>query len=107
MNAMNEEYTVQQASQKAVEWCKNNAGWQRICDIGDTAHLYEKWEDLPIRERQSWAGLYRGSAKSAWEEFGNARCKVPFGFIAGDGSFYASAVHVPIGHNFMMVFKTS
>lgn len=104
---MSEFTSVEQASKEAVKWCEMHPGWQRICDIEDTDSLYKKWEELPIRERQSWAGIYRSHAKDAWEEFGQAPCKVPYGFISGDGKFYSRAVHVPLGHNFMMVFKTA
>jgi uncharacterized protein YegP (UPF0339 family) len=35
-----EAYTAEQAAIKALEWCKQNPGWKRICDIENTDALH-------------------------------------------------------------------
>jgi len=106
----NEYYSPEQAAELAIKWCKENQGWQRICDIeGGSDHLYLIWDELPKKVRKSWEDDYgRYSAKSAWLEFGRAECKVPRGFVTGKGEFYSweDQNKIPAFHNIMMVFKT-
>lgn len=103
-----ESYTTEQASSKALEWCKNNKGWKRICDIADSDNLYKTWDELPEKIKKSLIDEFgKYSAESAWREFGDSYCKVPFGFISGKGDFYDNILDVPKFHNLMTVFKIS
>jgi len=101
-------YSVEQASQHAIEWCKNHKGWQRICDIKDYDTLYYDWNELRQSERNYWIEEYgKNSAEAAWREFGRRKCKVKYGYISGKGEFYTDVLKVPYLHNLMSVFKTS
>lgn len=103
---MQETYTVEQAAQKALEWCEKHPAWKRICDIENTDSLYYTFSELPKREQKYWIDTYgEYSAESAWREFGRGKCKVPFGHITGKGEFYDDILQVPLHHNMMMVFK--
>lgn len=102
---MMEQYTNEQAAEKALEWCSFHNGWKRICDIENSGALYKTWEELGEREQKRWAAEFgKHAAKDAWREFGEIPCKVPFGFIGGDGKFYKRLYDVPPG-GLMMVFK--
>jgi hypothetical protein len=103
-----EYYSPEQAALKAQRFCEETQGWKRICDIPDSDSLYLTWEELPKKTRNSWIREYgEYSAESAWREFGQAVCKVPFGHISGKGEFYPNYefVKAPSGHNGMMIFK--
>ena len=69
---------------KYREWQKQNPEWELCCDIGDTEVLYVQWEELPKRERMSWIGAYRDSAKAAFEEFAVKWCKVQRAVLCPD-----------------------
>ncbi|MGO4697739.1 hypothetical protein AB4Z50_25970 [Paenibacillus sp. 2TAB26] len=105
---INEFYSVSQASLQAQKFCEENHGWRRICDIWDSENLYLTWEELPKKIRNYWIGKCgEYSAESAWREFGNSICKVPFGCVSGKGDFHPNyeMVNAPLGHNMMMIFK--
>ncbi|WP_332237927.1 hypothetical protein [Sporolactobacillus sp. KGMB 08714] len=105
---MTETYTIEEAADKALTWCDKHPGWQRIYDIDDTGSLYKTWKELSEKVKKPWIehfGQY--SAEAAWREFGDAPCKVPYGFITGKGDFFRSIIDVPQFHNVMMVFKVS
>jgi len=105
---MKETYTAEQASQKALEWCKKHKGWQRICDIENSDSLYKTWDELSERIRKTWIEEFgKSCAESAWKEFGARPCKVPYGFITGKGEFYMDVLQVPRFHNLMTVYKIS
>lgn len=93
------EYTVEQASQHALEWCKQNRAWLRICDIPDIGAYYVQWDELSARDQKGWGSQY------AYEEFGTKRAKVEMGYITGKGEFKSSALDVPLGHNLMTVVR--
>lgn len=89
----------------ALEWCQKNPGWKRIGDIPDSDALYKTWEELPQKTRALWEQQYGDhSAESAWCEDGRGVCKVPFGFIGTDGTFYPQITDVPVNLNSCMVF---
>jgi hypothetical protein len=102
-----DEYSTDEAADKALIWCEKNPGWKRICDLeGDSSELYKTWEELSKKEQKSWIREYGElGAKDAWEELGHSPCKVPFGFISGKGEFYDSIIKVPSFHNLMQVYK--
>lgn len=102
-----EEYSTEEASEKALKWCEEHPEWTRICDLNcDSNDLYKTWEELSERERKSWIHEFgENEAKEAWEEFGKKVCKVPYGFISGKGIFYNSVLDVPLYHNLMQVYK--
>jgi len=102
---MEKYYSAEQASQEAIKWCEKHPGWKRICDINDPIKLYKTWEELPKYIRRLWKRDFRSSAKAMWEEYGNAICKVSFGFISGEGKYYRRCIDIPHGYNFMMGFK--
>lgn len=101
-----ESYTAEQASQRAQEFCDLNPTWQRICDIEDSDALIVPCSELPHRERNAILG-YRADY---WDEYPDG-CYRPtrhrYGFVGGDGVFYDEIAHVPLGHNFMMVFQVN
>ncbi|MED2258271.1 hypothetical protein ABEO98_21685 [Brevibacillus parabrevis] len=101
-----ETYSFEQAKQHALDWCNNNPGWKRICDIENTDALYCTFSELPKKEQKYWLDTYgEYSAESAWREFGRGKCKVPYGFITGKGEFYDDVLKVPLHHNLMQVYK--
>lgn len=103
-----ETYTTEQAAEKAIEWCANHPGWKRICDIENSDSLYKVWEELSEKARKSWINEYgEYSAESAWREFGERPCKVPYGFVTGKGEFYRKILDVPLHHNIMTVYKVN
>lgn len=91
-------FSVEQASQHAVEWCKSHPAWVRICDLGNTDCYYVQWGELSDRERASWGSEY------AYNEFATKRKKVRTGHISGKGEFFEDILDVPRWHNSMMVF---
>lgn len=94
------------AAVKALEWCRNHIGWERICDIEDADSLYKTWDELSERKKNPWIrkfGLL--GAKEAWGEFGDQPCKVQYGFISGEGKFYKDILDVPLSHGLMQIFK--
>ncbi|GAA5416216.1 hypothetical protein Pryu01_01248 [Paraliobacillus ryukyuensis] len=103
-----ETYSVEQASRNALNWCENNKGWARICDIENVDSLYKNWAELSEKEKSYWVKQFgQYDAESAWIEFGKSPCKVPYGFITGKGDFYRNILDVPLHHNLMTVYKVS
>ncbi len=102
-------YTVQQAADFALQWCRQHQGWMRVCDLPedvDADDFYTKWEDVPATQREWWLQEYgRQAAKKMWEELGVKTCKIPYGFVSGKGEFFEEITQVPLNHNSMMVFK--
>jgi hypothetical protein len=72
--------------EKFREWQRNNPEWELLCDISQEKKdlLFETWSTLPKCERMHWVGTYRESAKSAWEEFGVARCNFEVKYLSND-----------------------
>ncbi len=104
---MTKTYTTDNASQQALKWCGNHKGWQRLCDIKDPDSLYKTFQEIPARERNYWEKECRTDPVGAWREFGDAHCRVEFGYISGAGEFFKSIISVPQFHQSMMVFKTT
>ena len=103
-----ESFSSDDAANKAIKWCEKHKGWKRICDIKDSDILYKNWDELNKKVREYWIEEYgKYSAESAWREFGDRPCKVPYGFITGKGEFYKDVLKVPRLHNLMMIFKIS
>jgi len=101
-------YSPEQAALQAKKFCEENQGWKRICDIPDSDKFYMIWDELPEKTKKYWIEEYgRHHAKNAWLEFGEAKCKVPFGHVSGKGKFYPNYTFAkaPLGENGMMVFK--
>jgi hypothetical protein len=102
-----EEFTVGQAALHAIKWCRDNPGWQRICDIEDTDQYYKTFKEMPKKVQNDYIRMYgEYEAEDAWNEFDIAPCKIPKGHISGKGDFYSDILDVPLFHNSMMVFKT-
>jgi hypothetical protein len=99
-----EHYSVQQAAEHAIAWCKAHPGWQRICDIEDVDALYKSYAELPASDRRYWD---RRGGENMWLEFGRKPCKVLYGFVTAKGEFYRDILEVPLFHNLMTVYKTS
>jgi len=95
-------YSAEQASKHALEWCKRNPAWRRICDIPDHSVFEKTYNEIPKRDRAWWD---KNGGEECWREFGIAGTKVPTGFISGKGEFYDSVLKVPLHHNLMMVFR--
>jgi hypothetical protein len=95
------------ATDHAARFCRENPGWQMICDIPNSDALYETWEDLPGAEKRRLNAAYPGCGEAAYREFCRHRCKVPSGHIGEDGVFYEDITQKPFLINTMMVFKTS
>ena len=103
-----EHYSVADATRHAKRYCEDNPGWTPIWEIPNTDDLYKKWEELPKSHQRFWLKKYgEVGAKGAWEEMGHSVCKVPYGFISGEGSFYKEITDVPLFHNSVMIFKTA
>lgn len=89
---------------KYRQWQKRNPEWELCCDIQDTNAMYVQWEELSNRERMSWIGAYRDSAKDAFEEFAIKKCKVEQAVLCPDMQL-RDVMDWP--HGFcMLVFKT-
>ena len=102
-----ETFGTDQAAEKALIWCENHKGWKRICDIKDSDSLYKKWVDLTKEEKYPWVRDFGISADSVWNDNKGDTCKVPYGFISGEGEFYKDILQVPLFHNLMMIFKVN
>jgi len=96
---------VQEYVERCREWQKNNPDWELICDIPDSGKLYVQWSELPRKERMSWVGQYKSSAREMFEEFGRKNCKVECQVLDNDMRLHDPA-DWPHG-NAMTVFQTS
>ena len=94
-----EYFSVEQAKRHADEWCAKRSAWMPICDLGETDQYYVQWGELKRADKDYWESEY------GYNEFAIKRCKIEFGFMSGKGEFYSDAMHVPCGHNFMMLFR--
>ena len=105
---MKKTYSTEEAAKFALKWCEKNNGWERICDIScDSEELYYSWSEITKKEKDFWIKEYGvDSAKDAWKEFGNKKCKIPYGFITGKGEFYSNILDVPLNHSIIMVYQT-
>jgi hypothetical protein len=90
------------ARSQARKWCAENQGWQPICDMDGTDHLYYGWEDLSKSAKISWRLKYGDSAPAIYD-YQQTACKVATGFIDELGNFTKG---VPFGVVGMMVFNT-
>lgn len=98
--------TVMQARERALEWCKRNRKWKRICDIPNSDSFTLSWNEIPKRDRAEWEQLYGHSAEDAWRELSCRNpCRHRYGFIGDDGNFYAEITLLPRLMNSMMVFE--
>jgi hypothetical protein len=97
-----EQYTVEQASQHAIAWCKRHPAWRRICDIPDYSVFMQTYDDIRKDERAYWDTI---GGEEAWKECGIRGSKVAVGFISGKGDFYDDVLKVPRFHNLMTVFR--
>lgn len=97
------------ASQKALDWCKENKGWKRICDIEDISIYDKKWEDLLKCEQREWIDYYsEETAKDHWEECCLDKCLVKTGFITDKGIFFDNILDVMKQKcGFMKVYKVN
>lgn len=93
---------VATAADQARAWCRNNPGWQPICDLKSTDHLYIGWEDLTKSQKLSWRMRWGDSAPAIFDYQANT-CKVPTGWVDERGQFTDD---VPFGTVGMMVFRT-
>lgn len=94
---------MEETIRAARQWCQQNPGWEPICDLGNTDHLYVQWSDLPKNVKLSWRNLFASCAEDAYAEATHP-CKVPYGFIDKDLQFHEG---IPFGKLGMMVFQTS
>ncbi|WP_420213464.1 hypothetical protein ACN8ZM_40335 (plasmid) [Burkholderia aenigmatica] len=94
-----ETYSVEQASRHAVEFCRKNPAWMRICDIPDSDSYTVKWSELSKRDQEHWCSEF------AYNEFARKRSKCKVGFVTGKGEFYDDVLKVPLYHNLMTVFR--
>lgn len=94
-----EYFTPEQASAHAVEFCRKNPAWMRICDIPDSDSYTVKWHELNKREQEYWGSEF------AYDEFARKRSKCDVGFVTGKGEFYDNVLKVPFAHNLMTVFR--
>lgn len=95
---------VQRAASAARAWCDANPGWEPICDMETSDHLYVQWDDLTKSQKLSLIGHYGSldGAKTIYAEMTH-RCKVAFGWIDENGTF---SEDIPFGVVGMMVFHT-
>jgi len=93
--------TTEEASKKAVEWCKNHYGWKRICDIENVDLLFTQWDELSNSEKECFDNNI-----DYWVEFGRKFCKVPYGYITASGEFIRN-IHLRGDYNIMTVFKVN
>jgi hypothetical protein len=72
--------------EKAREWQKQHPEWELYCDMKTEAAdaLYQKFGDLPAKQRMHWVGKYGEKAVEMWEEYGHKRCKVDRMFLNED-----------------------
>jgi len=100
-STMNETSTFEEVLQHSSEWCVKNPAWIRICDLpdGHCESLHVQWTELSATQQRRWGSEY------SYNEFGDKRCKVPYGFVSGKGEFYKRITDVPRFHNSMMVFR--
>lgn len=100
--------TITEACEKSLDWCKNNQGWQRICDIIDSSVYTQTWDDLPSKTKKEWKDQFtERHAKDAWEEFGVAKTLVPEKIIGADGKVYDNIIEATNAKVEMMtVLKT-
>lgn len=90
------------AAEAARKWCRENPGWQAICDMESTDHLYMRWDDLSKGAKLAWRNRYGESAKEAYGEETHP-CKVANGWVDENGNFSEG---VPFGVVGMMVFHS-
>lgn len=55
---------IERARDAARAWCKQNPGWESICDMGSTDHLYFGWDDLTKSQKLSWRYRHGEEAKA-------------------------------------------
>jgi hypothetical protein len=94
---------IARATEAARKWCRENPGWQAICDMESTDHLYMRWQDLSKGAKLAWRNRYGKSAEDAYAEATHS-CKVANGFVDENGNF---THHAPFGVVGMMVFHCS
>lgn len=103
------EFSPGEASKHAAEWCRKHPKWQRYCDLSSefTNRLTLSWDEIPESDRTRWKNLYAHGAQTCWEEFCSDKPeRYRYGFISGEGRFYAEITDVPRFHNFMMVVQS-
>lgn len=91
------------AAAAARQWCRNHPGWEPICDMASTDHLYVRWGDLTKSQKLSWRNRFGDSAEDAFAEATHP-CKVETGWVDENGRFSDS---VPFGTVGMMVFHSA
>jgi len=92
------------AAGHAADYCSKHPKWQRICDIESSDALMLRWEELSRKTRAYWESGRRGG-KEAWEEFGSRPCRVDWGCIDENGTFWRRC-NCPPDLNSMMIFMT-
>lgn len=102
------ENTTEIAAIQAKNWCINNPGWQRICDIPDTSVYNIKFEELKTKERKYWEKSFPSDPEGAWKEFGIGGQKIKTGCIGANGKFYDDIIQAFTidKQNIMTVYKT-
>lgn len=95
---------------KALEWCEENPGWVRICDI--PSEFYEdyirmRWSDIDAGVKRRWIRAYGiANAQRAWEELAIAPSyRVPSGAVDDQGNFLTLEAYRKDMGSAMMVFK--
>jgi hypothetical protein len=88
----------------ARAWQKQHPEWKLYCDMKTEVAdaLYQKFGEMPPKERMHWVGKYGESAVSMWEEYGTKKCKVDRMFLNEDMEIVGEW---PSGHA-MTVFNT-
>lgn len=92
----------ERAADGARKWCRENPGWEPICDMAGTDHLYFGWDDLTRGQKLSWRNRYGDGAKEMFAEQTHP-CKVANGWVDENSVFSSD---IPFGRLGMMVFQT-
>ena len=77
---------IERAITAARRWCAENPGWEPICDMESTDHLYVRWKDLSKKAKASWRYHFGSSAEAAFAEDTHP-CKVAHGWVDENGVF--------------------
>jgi hypothetical protein len=79
------------AFELATQWCENNVGWTRFCDMSseDSERLTLKFNEIDAKSRQYWRKKYGRDAERAWREFSSVNpTRWRTGYMSDDGRFH-------------------